>query len=142
MTVQEAPPSLVDAIEHQLSRLQTPIPQALRPELDQDHPAELEADDEEEDAEGAAEPEEDLDDPLWGRGEPLQISLPTVETVAAGRREAERLALSGPQKVTLTDPAGPGSLAETLAQMEADGRLASEVVEDPESGPYILYRPL
>ena len=141
MAVQEAPPSLVEAIEHQLSRLQTPIPQALRPEVDHGCPAELEADDEEEDAEGAAEPE-DLDDPLSGRGEPLQISLPTVETVAAGRREAERLALSGPQKVTLTDPAGPGSLAETLARMEADGRLASEVVEDPESGPCILYRPL
>ncbi len=98
----------------------------------------------EEDGEAAADTEEteaEDDDPFSG-GELLQISLPTASSVAADRQEAERLALGGPTKVTLTDPAGPGSLAETLASLEAEGRVRSEIVDDPELGPYILYHPV
>ena len=73
---------------------------------------------------------------------PLQISLPTADSVAAARQEKERLALSGPQRITLVDAAGPGSLAETLARLEAEGRVTCEIVDDPETGPCMLYRPV
>ena len=98
--------------------------------------------DEEEDGEEPPEPaEEDGDDSFSGRGEPLQISLPTAASVAASHPEMERRALSGAHKVTLVDAVGPGCLAETLAQLDAEGRVTSEIVDDPESGPYLLYRP-
>ena len=98
--------------------------------------------DEEDGAEAPPEPaDEDGDDPFSGRGEPLQISLPTAASVAAGHQEMERLALSGAHTVTLVDTAGPGSLAETLARLDAEGRVTSEIVDDPESGPYLLYHP-
>ena len=81
-------------------------------------------------------------DPYVGAGEPLQISLPTAEGMADARLKGQQLALSGPQKITLTDPAGPGSLAETLARMEAEGQVTAEVIDDPEDGPFIIYRPV
>jgi hypothetical protein len=33
-------------------------------------------------------------------------------------------------------------LAETLARLEAEGRVASHVCDDPESGFYVLYEPV
>ena len=92
--------------------------------------------------EAAGPGEEDGDDPFIGSGEPLKISLPTADSVAEARRRTEQLALTGPQRVTLVDPAGPGSLAETLGRLEAEGRVTSEVLDNPETGPYILYRPV
>ena len=57
------------------------------------------------------------------------------------RREAERVALEGEQRVRLTDPAGPGTLAETLARLEREGRVASTLQED-EGEPVLVYVPV
>lgn len=57
------------------------------------------------------------------------------------REEAERLALSGEQRVRLTDPAGPGTLAEALARLEQEGRVTSRLDEDEEGAPVLVYSP-
>ena len=57
------------------------------------------------------------------------------------RRDAERLALEGVQRVRLTDPAGPGTLAETLARLEREGRVTSVLGED-EGQPVLVYTPV
>ena len=85
--------------------------------------------------------EDDADDPTIGRSEPLQISLPIPEEILAARQGDERLALSGPHRITPNDPAGPGSLAETLMRLEAQGLVISQIIDDPEDGFYILYTP-
>ena len=81
------------------------------------------------------------EDPTLGSGETLKIDLPTPGELLDARSEAERLALAGPHRITPNDPAGPGSLAEALGRLEAEGRVYSEVVDDPDVGFYILYRP-
>ena len=84
----------------------------------------------------------DLKDPTLGSGEALQINAPTPSELAAARTEAERQALAGPHRITPNDPAGPGSLAEALGRLEAEGRVRSEIVDDAEIGFCILYQPL
>ena len=82
------------------------------------------------------------EDPTLGSGEALKIDLPTAGELLDARSEAVRLALGGPHRITPNDPAGPGSLAEALGRLEAEGRVHSEVVDDPEVGFYILYHPV
>ena len=81
------------------------------------------------------------EDPTLGSGETLKIDLPTPGELLDARSEAERLALAGPHRITPNDPAGPGSLAEALDRLEAEGRVHSEVVDENDVGFYILYRP-
>jgi hypothetical protein len=92
----------------------------------------------------AEEPEDDLDepDPTLGRYEELHVEILDAEEIDAQRLAAEAEGLSGPHKVFPHDPAGPGSLAETLARLEAEGRVTSRVCDDAESGFYVLYEPI
>jgi len=96
-----------------------------------------------EDEEVADEPEDESDepDPTLGRYEELQVEILNAEEVGAQRAAAEAEGLSGPHKVFPHDPAGPGSLAETLARLEAEGRVSSRVCDDADSGFYVLYEP-
>jgi len=96
-----------------------------------------------EDEDVADEPDEDSDepDPTLGRYEELQVEILDAEEIVAQRAAAEAQGLSGPHKIFPHDPAGPGSLAETLARMEAEGRVTSRVCDDPDSGFYVLYEP-
>ncbi len=96
-------------------------------------------DDDGEDPDDADAEGEDL---TLGSGETLKIDLPTAGELLDARSEAERLALAGSHRITPNDPAGPGSLAEALARLEAEGRVHSEVVDDPALGFYILYQPV
>ena len=82
------------------------------------------------------------EDPTLSSGETFKIDLPTAGELLDARSEAERLALAGSHRITPNDPAGPGSLAEALARLEAEGRVHSEVVDDPEVGFYLLYQPI
>ena len=102
-------------------------------------PADKYADDVGEDPDDTDAEEED---PTLGSGETLKIDLPTAGELLDARSEAESLALAGSHRITPNDPAGPGSLAEALARLEAEGRVHSEVVDDPASGFYILYQPV
>lgn len=65
-----------------------------------------------------------------------------VAAVDAAREAAERLALRGPQRITPSDPAGPGSLAQVLVELEARGLVTSQIVDDPELGFHVLYEPV
>jgi Fe-S-cluster formation regulator IscX/YfhJ len=85
--------------------------------------------------------ESDEPDPTLGRYEELHVEILDAEEVDAQRAAAESEGLSGPHKIFPHDPAGPGSLAETLARLEADGRVTSRVCDDADSGFYILYEP-
>jgi hypothetical protein len=96
---------------------------------------------EDEDIVDEPEDESDEPDPTLGRYEELQVEVLVAEEIDAQRAAAEAEGLSGPHKVFPHDPAGPGSLAETLARLEADGRVTSRVCDDPDSGFYVLYEP-
>ncbi len=106
-------------------------------------PADKYADDVgEDDGEDPDDTDAEEEDPTLGSGEALKIDLPTAGELLDARSEAESLALAGSHRITPNDPAGPGSLAEALARLEAEGRVHSEVVDDPASGFYILYQPV
>jgi hypothetical protein len=107
-----------------------PVPQpaaAETPDLDEEDDEEPEGGDDE--------------DPTIGRYEPLDEKALNAGDLKVLRAEAEALALSGPHKVGPSDPAGPGSLLETLMRLEEEGRMVSRVCDDPETGFYILYEP-
>lgn len=96
-----------------------------------------------EDEDIADDPEDESDepDPTVGRYEELHVEILVAEEIDAQRAAAEAEGLSGPHKIFPHDPAGPGSLAETLARLEAEGRLTSRVCDDDEAGFYVLYEP-
>ncbi len=96
-----------------------------------------------EDEDVAEDPEDESDepDPTVGRYEELQVEVLDAKEIGAQRAAAEAEGLSGPHKVFPHDPAGPGSLAETLARLEAEGRVSSRVCDDADSGFYVLYEP-
>jgi hypothetical protein len=87
------------------------------------------------------EDESDEPDPTIGRYEELRVPILDAGEIVAQRAAFEAEGLSGPQKVFPHDPAGPGSLAETLARLEAEGRVISRVCDDAENGFYVLYEP-
>lgn len=98
---------------------------------------------EEEDDDAGWEDEEDLDldepDPF------ISGALAEDESVDAdleARRAAAReAALAGEQRIYFSMPAGPGSLAEALNQLSAEGLVEAEFV-DGDGEPHIVYRPL
>jgi len=96
-----------------------------------------------EDEDVADDPDDESDepDPTVGRYEELHVEVLDAEEIVAQRAAAEAAGLSGPHKIFPHDPAGPGSLAETLARLEAQGRVTSRVCDDPEAGFYVLYEP-
>jgi hypothetical protein len=96
---------------------------------------------EDEDVVDESDDEIDEPDPTVGRYEELHVEILDAEKIGAQRTAAEAQALLGPHKIFPHDPAGPGSLAETLARLEADGRVTSRVCDDAESGFYVLYEP-
>lgn len=87
------------------------------------------------------EEEPDEADPTIGRYEPLDDALVGANALAVLRADAERSALSSPHRVGPSDPAGPGSLVEALMRLEGEGRVRSQVCDDPETGFYVLYEP-
>lgn len=97
---------------------------------------------EEQDEDGGWEDEdfEDPDDPdpFISGAEPEPDDADLQERRAAARATA----LSGEQRIYLSMPAGPGSLAEALEQLATEGLVTAEFVGDGEDAPHILYRPV
>ncbi len=62
--------------------------------------------------------------------------------LAERRAAARALALAGENRIYLSDAAGPGSLAEALAALLQEGKVAAEFHEGGPEGPHLLYRPL
>jgi hypothetical protein len=114
---------------------------AGRGELDQEE-GEKEGDDEE--ADDLPSDEIDDDDPLIP--DPfVSPDAPQIEALSPdviGRQRAAALveALSGEHRVFLAEPAGPGTLAEALNRLAQEGKVAAEFHDDPDEGPYLLYR--
>ncbi len=104
--------------------------------------ARLTFDDFEEAEEEPDEADEEEDDDM-GPGEALpdEPEAPPPDEVARMRKEAETAALAGEHKVFLWTVPGPGTLAEALNRLKAEGRVTAEFREDAEGG-YILYRPV
>ena len=73
----------------------------------------------------------DLDDKIAARA----AAVPYL------RQVAEEEALSGEHRVRPTDASGPGTLAEALTRLEAEGRLTCELGEDADGAPILVYRP-
>jgi hypothetical protein len=96
-----------------------------------------------EDEDVADDPEDESDelDPTLGRYEELQVEILDADLIDAQRTAAQAEGLAGPHKIFPHDPAGPGSLAETLARLEVEGLVTSRVCDDAESGFYVLYEP-
>ncbi len=101
-----------------------------------------------EEGEDAFEEEERAADPLTDAEADLD-ARPDLDVIVAARQarlgdareEAERQALEGEQRVRLTDPAGPGTLAETLARLEREGRVSSTLADD-DGEPVLVYTPV
>jgi len=68
--------------------------------------------------------------------EPVDLDL------EARRAAARAEALEGEQRIYLHTPAGPGSLAEALNQLLAEGLVQADFIDDAEGEPHILYRPV
>jgi hypothetical protein len=98
--------------------------------------------DEPEDEDGGWE-DEDVDDPdspdPFISNAPIERQ-PDDADLAERRASARATALSGEQRIYLSMPAGPGSLAEALEQLAAEGLVTAEFVGD-DGEPHILYRP-
>ncbi|MBE7219360.1 MAG: hypothetical protein INR64_12875 [Caulobacteraceae bacterium] len=73
----------------------------------------------------------DLDDKIAMR----EAAIPYLRSVA------EEEALTGERRVRPTDPSGPGTLAEALTRLEAEGRVTCELGEDEAGAPVLVYRP-
>lgn len=98
--------------------------------------------------EGADEDEgwEDEDGDLEGpdpfiSGEPAEDE-PVDLDLEARRAAARAEALEGEQRIYMRTPAGPGSLAEALNQLMAEGLVQAEFIESANDEPHILYRPV
>lgn len=102
------------------------------------------ADDEPEDEDEGWEDEDDdeldLPDPFISSPS-AQLETPDFD-LEQRRADARAEALAGEHRIYLSMPAGPGSLAEALNQLSAEGRVEAEFVEDGQREPHILYRPL
>lgn len=89
--------------------------------------------------------DEEEDDPDSGP-DPFISGVETVlelpANVEALREQARAAAVSGEHKLPLSSPAGPGSLAEALNALIAEGRVEAEFIDDPVEGPYMRYRPV
>ena len=102
-----------------------------------------------EEGEDAFEEEERSPDPDPDDAEAALDARPDLDVIVAERHarlgdarlEAERLALESEQRVRLTDPAGPGTLAETLARLEREG-LVSSTLQHDDGEPVLVYTPL
>jgi len=98
--------------------------------------------------EGADEDEgwEDEDGDLDGPDPFITGELPEEEPVdldlEARRAAARAEALEGEQRIYLHTPAGPGSLAEALNQLLAEGLVQADFVDAADGEPHILYRPV
>lgn len=88
---------------------------------------------------------EEEDDPDAGpdpfiSGAPIAFEFPA--DVEALRQQARIEALGREHKLPLFTPAGPGSLAEALNGLTAEGHVEAEFVDDAVEGPYMHYRPV
>ena len=77
-----------------------------------------------------------------GRGADLDDKIAArAAAVPYLRQVAEEEALCGEHRVRPTDPSGPGTLAEALTRLEAEGRLTCELGEDADGAPLLVYKP-
>jgi hypothetical protein len=85
------------------------------------------------------EDEPDAPDPF------ISASPAQLETLGPGleqrRAEARAAAIAAEHLIYLSMPAGPGSLAEALNQLSAEGMVEAEFVDDGQGEPHIVYRP-
>lgn len=141
-----------------------PAPAELAPRAEPDEDAEAEADaaavelaaeepaaaalaadqlDETDDEDGGWEDEDDdLDAPDPFISGPPVDEAPVDADLEARRAAARAEALCGEQRIYLSMPAGPGSLAEALHELAAEGLVEATFVEEDEAEPHILYRPV
>ena len=133
----EAPePAILD--DHAAEPAEAPTQGA--PPADEARATEEPADDEP-DEDGGWEDEDDPDAPdPFINPSPAEIEPPDAD-LEQRRAEARAEALAGEHRVYLSMPAGPGSLAEALNQLSAEGLVEAEFVDDGDDEPHIRYRP-
>jgi hypothetical protein len=107
----------------------SPVPELLTEEDEDDWGQ----DGDEEDLEGEPDP--------FIRGTAPEIDFHAAD-VRAMRAKARADALSGEHRLLLSSTAGPGSLAEALNSLVAEGRVEAEFVDDPLDGPAMIFRPI
>lgn len=117
---------------------ETAAPQTFEPDLPEpDLPEDEDVFEEEEFA-------TDLDDEEVSDDETsdLDVRLHAQLLATPGLRSAaEREAVSGEHRIGLSDPGGPGTLAEALIRLEREGALTCELGEDEAGSPVLVYRP-
>lgn len=132
-------PSLSPSLDTVSSPLGLEVPSALDPASDDDDEVfGAEGEDEEEDDDGDNVSAPDPFVTSQGSDEPTFLS---VEEIAHARQDARAKASTGEHKIYLTDPAGPGSLAEALSLLLEEGQVAADFHDDGLDEPYILHRP-
>ena len=128
-------PSLSPSLDTVSSPLGLEVPSAVDPGSDDDDEV-FGAEGEDDDGDNVSAP-----DPFvtsQGSDEPTILS---VEEIAHARQDARAKASTGEHKIYLTDPAGPGSLAEALSLLLEEGQVAADFHDDGLDEPYILHRP-
>ena len=102
---------------------------------------------EEEEDEDAHDPDEEVfvedADQLGGAVSPARLAIERSLAEALRLRRAGSLAeaLIGEHRIYLSDPTGPGSLAEAFNTLVQQGQVTAEFLDDGEAGAFILYRP-
>jgi hypothetical protein len=113
-------------------------PPALAAPVDND----IDEPDDDEPAEETDEEDEDplAPDPFVSRTMPAN-DMTSAEALALRRAEWLAIATSGEHKIYLTDPAGPGTLAEALDQLRREGQVIVEFRDDGAEPPHLRFRP-
>jgi hypothetical protein len=102
---------------------------------------------EEEEDEDAHDPDEEVfvedADQLDGAVSPARLAIERdlAEALRLRRAGSQAHALIGEHRIYLSDPTGPGSLAEALNTLVQQGQVTAEFLDDGEAGAFILYRP-
>lgn len=121
-----------NVVEPQLERLEGKIADAVN---------DKEEEEEEEDDPGEEAFVEDTDqlgEAVSSARMAIERALP--ETLRLRRAESLAEAMIGEHRIYLSDPTGPGSLAEALNTLVQQGRVTAKFQDDGEVGAFILYR--
>lgn len=117
-----------NVVEPQLERLEGKIADAVNDKEDEDDP----------DEEAFVEDTDQLGEAVSSARMAIERAL--AETLRLRRAESLAEAMIGEHRIYLSDPTGPGSLAEALNTLVQQGRVTAEFQDDGEVGAFILYR--